>query len=352
MNENAGTTATSGDRERFASLADDLVRAFTGSGTGTPAMPPGRRDELLALLVRSMVDGETLDAYAEQLERARTARGFDMDLPERPCGNLPEEEVARRGFGVLPDDQLTEIALDPSALRALTAYLWGELDQTSDGTGLERGDWWWAAVSVEGLARPGLVPGVVATGGAEPGVAREEKQILPFEAGTTGNRSKAVKWLRPFAAVEASLLLGVFLGRTAFERSGEAILAAGASPLIGPGRGTERDLSVRYTSPLSGFATVVALAPGRPTEVYPALGRDVIRVDSDSAGEFGPLPAGTREALVIVSETPAADPVRWALRELAGSLADGASLRDFLEGRLQAKGYRRFALGAAEFPAE
>lgn len=355
MNEDACTTVTPEDRARFATRADELVRAFAESATGNPVLPPDRKEELVRLLARSMADRETLDAYTDELERARTERGVDMVLLERPRGDLSEEAIAKGGFGVLPDERLAEIAIDPCALRALAAYLWRDLDPHSEEPEPPWGDWWWEAVTSEELARPGVVGRVLERVRGEIHPVAKEEQVIPFDAGKDGRRPKPVRWLGQAAALAASLLVGVFLGRTAFdgggEGSGRSDLAS-ASPVYGPGRGTERDLSVRFTSGLQGFATVVALTPGSRPEVFPALGRDDVPVHSGAPAEFGPLPPGSKEAIIIVTETPAADPIRRALRERNDETGDVSGIRAFLESHLRTKGYRRIASGSIRFDAE
>lgn len=355
MSKDPGTPVTSAKRSELALMADQLVRAFVDSGKSQPVLPPGRREALVSALGRMMADGETLDAYVEELRRARTAHGIHIELLERPSGELPDEAVARGGFGVLTDEQLAEIAIDPPALRTLAAYLWGELDADSDLPEPERGDWWWEAVTSRELARPGLARSVIANA-SEPAVsAPKDEQVIPFDSARTAHRPRAPRWLGQAAAIAASLLVGVFLGRTAFDGGGEGSGRrdlASASPVYGPGRGTERDLSVRFTSGLQGFATVVALTPGSRPEVFPALGRDDVPVRSGAQIEFGPLPPGTKEALVIVTETPAADPIRRALRERNDETGDVSGIRAFLGSHLRTKGYRQIASGSIQFDAE
>lgn len=355
MSKDPATPVTSAKRSELASLADHLVRAFVDSGKAHFVIPPGRREELVSALACMMVDGEELDAYVEELRRARTTHGIHLELLERPSGELPDEAVATGGFGVLSDEQIAEIAIDPPALRTLAAYLWGRLDPESDEPAPERGDWWWEAVTSGELVHPGLARRVIANA-SEPAVsAPKEEQVIPFDSAGTAHRPRATRWLGQAAALAASLLVGVFLGRTAFDGGGEGSERsdlASASPVYGPGRGTERDVGVRFTSGLQGFATVVALSPENRPEVFPALGRDDVPVQTGATTEFGPLPPGTKEALVIVTETPAADPIRRALRERNDETGDVSGIPAFLESYLRTKGYRRIASGSIRFDAE
>lgn len=353
MSDHPETPVSPAARRELAAIASALIDSFIDSGKTRPAIPPGRRDEIVDALVRAMVEHEWLVAYVDEIERAREARGVDLELLGRPAPDLPDQVIARDGFGALGDEALAEIAIDPSALRVLAEYLWGEIEP-GEGEGTpEWGDWWWKAVSAEDSAGLPFARGTAQEKTATQRPA-EDPATIPFDADRPAKRHDGglPPWVRRFAPLAASLLLGIFLGRVAFDRGGDFVLAAGASPLIGPGRGSDRDLGLQFESPLAGFATIVALAPGGPAEVYPALGRDDIAVDARSVAEYGPLPPGTREAFVIVTETPASDPIRRAIRDGAGGSADGANLRGLLEERLRAKGYRRMAIGAAEFPAE
>jgi hypothetical protein len=350
-----GTPAGLGGRADLASLADELVRAFVVSGKSKPVLPTGRREELVSALTQMMVDGETLDAFVGELERARTAHGVHLALFKQLTSDLPDEVIARGGFGVLSDEQLADIAIDPSALHALSDYLWCELDPDSELPEPEWGDWWWKAVSSGEPAQPGLARSVVANTGGESVPAPKEEQIIPFDPARTTSRPRAPRWLGRAAAIAASLLLGVFLGRTAFDGGGEGNAGyplASASPVYGPGRGTERDLGVRFESGLRGFATVIALSPGNRPEVFPALGRDDVPVQASVPTEFSPLPSETKEAIVVVTETPAADPVRRALRDRSGETGDASSLLTFLEPHLRTKGYRRISIGIIRFDSE
>jgi hypothetical protein len=305
-----------------------------------------------------MVDREALEAYVAEIERARKGAGLDFALLDRPCPDLPDERIAREGFETLDDSELAEIAVDPTAVETLSEYLWGEV-----GPEPERGDWWWTAVTSGESAEPGLVRSVVelqkqieereAT--REPEGRSDGGSVLPFEPGRVVSRpGGGWRGLGRFAALAASLLVGVFLGRFAFQgdRSGPERFAASASASYGAGRGVERSLGVQFESNLFGFATVVAVAPGRRPEVFPALGRDDVEVRAGAPSNFGPLPAGTREALVVVAETPSADPIRRALRASDRELPDADSVREMLEPYLQTKGYRRFAFATTTFSPE
>ena len=174
--------------------------------------------------------------------RARR-HGVHLALFKQLTSDLPDEVIAD-GFGVLSDEQLADIAIDPSALHALSDYLWCELDPDSELPEPEWGDWWWKAVSSGEAPVPGLAPSVVANASAPPAPPPKEEAIIPFDPSRTTGRPRATGWLgQAGAALAASLLLGVFLGKTAFDGGGEgsgSFPLASSSPVYGPGRGAER----------------------------------------------------------------------------------------------------------------
>jgi hypothetical protein len=149
-------------------------------------------------------------------------------------------------------------------------------------------------------------------------------------------------------ALAASILfaLGAIVGSLAFrERTG--VLVASAMPSYHDVRGNERELRIEIKSELSGFATIVALAPGPRPEVFPGPGGDDIPVKAATSVESGPLPLATTRVVLVVTETPAAEPIRKALAKKTFTPDQMEELRQFLQSTLEAKGYRRMAFGVA-----
>lgn len=106
-------------------LVEALVADFTA--TGRPAVPAGRRDELVRTLLSVANGAATVDEYAGLLAGAF---GVGVVPPAAP-DDLPLQEVLREGPGVLSDDQLARVALNPAAVRELServtaamAYEW------------------------------------------------------------------------------------------------------------------------------------------------------------------------------------------------------------------------------------
>lgn len=106
-------------------LVEALVADF--KATGRPVVPAGRRDELVRTLLSVAIGTATVDEYAGLLAGAFGAGSVPPAAPD----DLPLEAVLREGPGVLSDDQLARLALDPTAVRELSdrvtaamAYEW------------------------------------------------------------------------------------------------------------------------------------------------------------------------------------------------------------------------------------
>jgi hypothetical protein len=331
-------------------LAREMVRAFVSGGKERPVLPHGRRGEIISLVVRAMIEPDLLDGYIRAIEEERRSQEAEEALLGLPCPDLPEERIAEGGFDSLADGELAAIAVDPAALRTLAAYLWGEF--VPEGGTIERGDWWWEAVTRGETAHPGLARGFLE------GLKRQEEQTargretLPFDDArhTSRSRRKILRLIGQVTALAASLLIGVFLGTSVLQDGGGGrTLGIGGEARYGPVRGTERERSVVFRSPIRGFATIVVLREGSPPEVLPGPGQDDLRVRPGVDLEHGPLPPGTDVALVLITETPASDPIRRALRGASFSPGEAGVLRAELEAALRGMNYRRLALGTIRF---
>ncbi len=98
-------------------LVEALVAAF--AAFGRPVVPAGRRDELIRTLLSVANSAATVDEYAGLLAGAF---GAGLVPPAAP-DDLPLEAVLREGPGVLSDDQLARLALDPAAVRRLSDWV-------------------------------------------------------------------------------------------------------------------------------------------------------------------------------------------------------------------------------------
>ena len=106
-------------------LATDLVMAFIDLGKVKPVLPVGRRGEVIELLTRLMAARDFFEAYVAALEAELEHREVRLLLLESGGAGLdiPDEQIAREGFGGLTDDQLADIAISPEALHAIRDYL-------------------------------------------------------------------------------------------------------------------------------------------------------------------------------------------------------------------------------------
>jgi len=175
----------------------------------------------------------------------------------------------------------------------------------------------------------------------EDSYADEEPDFDSLKADPIHRRWK----LRTRFAIAAILLLGVglFIGINIPE--GRQELRTEVSPRYVASRGQEKDLRVEIRSPLAGFASVIAISPeGRP-EVFPALGGEEIPIAAATPRDFGPLPEKTAAAVVVVTETPAADVLRKSLRGKTFAPNDMKPAEEFVRSALKQHNYRRIAVG-------
>src|SRR5262245_60079979 len=105
----------------FMGLARAMVEAYVASGN--LALPEGRRAEVVALLTRLMFNYELRQAYCELVTAERKRLGVHFDLLGRPDDDIPEREIASRGFDWLPDAKLADLAISASAIKALADAL-------------------------------------------------------------------------------------------------------------------------------------------------------------------------------------------------------------------------------------
>jgi hypothetical protein len=128
------------DTVALQSMAATIVGAFRAGGKAKPALPAGRRAEVVTLLTRLMANPDLLDAYCEAVTAERQRQGVHRLLLELPDEEIPDREIARRGFAWLSDDQLADLATSAAALRALADELYDNLDPD-----FERGEWFFEA---------------------------------------------------------------------------------------------------------------------------------------------------------------------------------------------------------------
>lgn len=106
-------------------LIETMVSEFVTSGQ--LMLPPGRRDEVVALLTRLVVNDEFRDAYCRVVTATRERLGMDVATAEAAdSGDIPDVEIARHGFGGLADAQLADYAVSPAAIEAIADGLYDD----------------------------------------------------------------------------------------------------------------------------------------------------------------------------------------------------------------------------------
>ncbi len=106
-------------------LIETIVSEFVTSGK--LVLPPGRRDEVVALLTRLAVNDEFRDAYCRVVTATRERLGMDVATSAAAdSGDIPELEIARHGFGGLTDPQVADYAVSPSAIEAIADRLYDD----------------------------------------------------------------------------------------------------------------------------------------------------------------------------------------------------------------------------------
>lgn len=123
-------------------LIETMVSEFVT--TGKVVLPPGRREEVVALLTRLMVNGGLCDAYCRAVTGVRKQFGVDLAMDKLAGdGDIPELQIARHGFSGLTDEQLADYTTDPDAINAI---FWRFDD---DDLFPELGHWFWLATDSE-----------------------------------------------------------------------------------------------------------------------------------------------------------------------------------------------------------
>jgi hypothetical protein len=315
--------------ERFIA---DLIQAYAISGGGRPVLPAGRRYDAIALLTGLLAARDRFEDYLSSLEPELEHHGIRLRLLEAPDLAIPDERIAREGFGNLPDENLADIALSPEALQAIREYL--------DDPEHEVGTWLIEAVLADERSRPPDPEGderVLRALEAVRGPAPPD-EVVATVAGIDDTkplrtRSRTARWIGGSLSLAASLLLGILLGtqiRTGTE--GREVLLGQVSVRGDITRGAQ-DLALDVTNrgDRRAFITVVGLAPGRRSAAFHyRLGNRYIDVPAHETATVRNLPPefeGATVAIVVLSDVPAGESVRVSLpTELsparAGELAE------------------------------
>lgn len=115
-------------------LVQVMVVEFLASGR--PAIPAGRRDEVVRMLQSVVCSQNAVNEYSGLL-----GDEFGDEIPPDPIGGLPYDAIIRDGLAMLSDDQLAHLALSIVDVDDL-----GERIFAQEIAAPERlGPWWHAA---------------------------------------------------------------------------------------------------------------------------------------------------------------------------------------------------------------
>ncbi len=278
-----------------------------------------------------MVSESVLEAYAGALESGWIEHGGRSPIAGYPSYELPEEQIVRDGFTALDERALGDIAVCPSAVRALRDVL-----RTVPATVeefVDPGDWFYDELDKVDPPHPEFLPATV----------------LPVERAVTGEtKGGASRWIRyaPWAVAAAALVCAGIVWWTSGPKGppgtqSPEVLMARASQTKGAPRGPNAlafDLELRADR--EGFATILVIPLDHAPRVYPEYDVDEERVGPNRPASAGPFetPIGST-VITIVTETPATDLVRRVVSQKSDPLTPEnavARVRD----RLFASGYR------------
>jgi hypothetical protein len=311
--------------ESYRPLLDALFVAFEGSAAGRPAVPPGRRGEVVALLTRLMTDADLYDSYVATLRAERARRGAEMKLLTLESPDIPDERIIAEGFSGLGDEVLADLALSPAALEALTVALYHDPQSPAPGP-------WFFATETLGATARSLIASTTR---------------LPAPT-TSPPRYRGVRrgWLAAGLAVAASFLLGIFLGPLVTDRVKRPEFALAQVEARGDAARGIEDVQLLVTNDGSAraFVTVVGLSPGnrRPVVFYRSGDtfvtvppRDTVAVKSLPRDEF----AEVTTVIVFLTAVPAGEVVRVSL-PAAAAPEKAAELAEQLRSSLAANNVR------------
>ena len=104
----------------YPALVAALGEAYIAGGREKPLLPDGKRDEVIEMLTRIVVNPALREGYVAELQRhQKQFRWEDTGVFE----DLPEEAIVETGFTTLSDDTLADIACDPVAIEMVHEML-------------------------------------------------------------------------------------------------------------------------------------------------------------------------------------------------------------------------------------
>lgn len=327
-----------------ADVARALVTAFLARGGSAPVVPDGRRNDLITVLTRCLVNPAFRRVYLAALG-AESERAITR-LVAIPSRDVPQDEIAQNGFEKLPDEVLADLALSSGAIHGLALVLTGPVGEEDDSP--EPEEWFDEALRREeergGASNDKPQRSPLGDKPTPPSKVTEQRNV---------SRVKAALVLSALAA--CFLLIGFGLGALVFRGGGKddarTVAQADVSVKLQDPRGAE---SVIFAATVAGhpdgFVTTIVFRSGKRPVVYPDYGAPETRIGSSGRATIDSLegtPGGA--VLMFVTETPAAETVRKALAELPQN-ASPEVVREKVTQTLLASGYRKLSAGSAAAP--
>jgi hypothetical protein len=202
-------------------------------------------------------------------------------------------------------------------------------------------NWAWLDAAA-GSELPTSVPGMATTEANEPAGR-------PVPRPKQGRFSAAR--LSAFVALAASIgAIVFFLGFWSRGLDGNpSILLAAAEGKLETVRDGQKELQVRVRSDMNGFAAAVGLQQvAGPAIVRPDLGGNRVRANAGTLSEPVAFPENVRSVLVVVTATPAEQPIREFVRGKSYSRQDFDRLKADLTTYLRSLNYKDIAFGSVE----
>jgi hypothetical protein len=327
----------------------DVLRVVLATPLPNVSLPPGRREEWEARVIRLLTRAPDRNAYEsafdELIGSAPLPPGVAESLYEL---ELPADQIVRRGLRVLSDAEFVALAARPEAVQVLAELIMEGADEP---------DAWpeWRRLLAEAdtvqpdEVRPELVAKLTEVARTHPSYANDRR--------SEPRPPRAFRLSPVWAALAASVLIAVgFLGGRLSRPAGREVALAGSfsaarEPDRG-GAGFRTVVRVENRSDRRAFCTVVGLKGARSPVEFEEKGRYIELAPGETrAIELPPARfAGITDAVVVLTAAPAGEPLQRAV-EASALPADPAAARDRLAGDLARLGFTGPAVELVRVPA-
>ena len=346
--------ATFPDIAECQRLAQELCRVSSTHDESAFHLSHDLRTRIVETLSLALVDDPLLQDYCSAL-RIEQNKLDQTEFPPSTSeadGDWPIESIIQNGLEPLADRQLIQIACNLEGLQELSDMIHEFMTQK------EVGEVWWRwsmntsahrFPEVESMDTQPIMERLRTITDETDASSISTPDRLNPDVGMPHDITR--RPLFRFAIAASLLIIGGLVGRYFAPHgpglNGNTLLVANASIAFRPNRGADEVPHIEIVSPLSGFATIVSLAPDRRPLVFPQLGGADIAISSEEPSESYPLPKDTTHVIFVVTETPSGEPIRaienTLLRDLG--IGDERRIRDELRRQLEQKGFRRIAIG-------